>query len=84
MILWLRSLAFNIAFWLTTAVVALLGLPALLMPDHRRSIRVVRLYARIVLAELRLFCGIRLRVTGEEHLPRGGAAQGHARVSRRK
>lgn len=73
MILWLRSLAFNIAFWSTTALVAVFGLPVLAF-GQEATMRVVRVYARIVLAELRLLCGIEVRVTGTEFLPRGGAA----------
>jgi 1-acyl-sn-glycerol-3-phosphate acyltransferase len=68
-----RSALFNLGFHLLTAVCAVLALPVLLLP--RRAIRrVLRVYARLALAWLRLSCGIRLRVTGAEHLPRCGPA----------
>jgi 1-acyl-sn-glycerol-3-phosphate acyltransferase len=73
MILWLRSLAFNVAFWLTTAAVAVFGLPVLAF-GRFVAMRVVRVYARVVLIELRWLGGIEVRVTGAERLPRGGAA----------
>ncbi|TCZ55959.1 lysophospholipid acyltransferase family protein [Roseicella aquatilis] len=70
---WLRSLLFNIAFWIVTLVMGVLHLPLLLGPRQWLQPS-MRQHARIVLWLLRVLCGIRLRVEGAEHLPRGGAA----------
>jgi 1-acyl-sn-glycerol-3-phosphate acyltransferase len=73
MMIWLRSLVFNTAFWVATAAVGLLSVPLLLAP-WRWMVPVMRLYARIVLVLLRVICGIRVRVEGRENLPTGGPA----------
>jgi len=72
--LWLRSLLFNLAFWLTTAGCAVLFM--LLAPFISRPTlaRLIAGYAKLVLVELRWLCGVRLRLTGTEHLPRSGPA----------
>ena len=73
MMTWLRSLLFNLAFWLVTLVLGLLALPLLLAP-RRWLVPPMRWHAQAALALLRLFCGIRLRVEGRENLPTGGPA----------
>ncbi len=70
---WLRSVLFNIAFFGSTAMVAVLATPVLLAPG-RWTMPVIRFWAWLVVQELRLICGIRLHVTGREHLPQHGAA----------
>jgi 1-acyl-sn-glycerol-3-phosphate acyltransferase len=70
---WLRSLLFNLAFWAVTLVMGLLALPLLLAP-RQWLVRPMRWHAQVALALLRLFCGIRLRVEGQENLPTGGPA----------
>lgn len=70
---WLRSVLFNIAFFTSTAAVAVLATPVLLAPS-RWTMPVIRFWAWLVVQELRLICGIRLHVTGREHLPQQGAA----------
>jgi 1-acyl-sn-glycerol-3-phosphate acyltransferase len=74
MILWLRSLTFNLAFWVTTALVAFFGLPLLWAAPRRWVMVTIHWYARAVLFELRLLCGVTVRIEGGERLPRGGAA----------
>jgi 1-acyl-sn-glycerol-3-phosphate acyltransferase len=68
----LRSAVFNVVFF---AVSFLLTLPAtvvrLVAPD--RVIVWAQLWARILVASARLICGIRLEVTGLEHIPPGAA-----------
>ncbi|MCU0983971.1 MAG: 1-acyl-sn-glycerol-3-phosphate acyltransferase [Acetobacteraceae bacterium] len=67
----LRSALFNLAFFVFTALGALLLSPALLLPP-RAAIALVRWWAGRVLGLLRLVAGIDVRVTGQEHLPAAG------------
>jgi 1-acyl-sn-glycerol-3-phosphate acyltransferase len=68
-VIWLRSLAFNLGFFGVTAALAVLCLPLLARPDWTRV--VLHLWSRAVIALLPV-AGIRLRVTGLEHIPPGG------------
>jgi 1-acyl-sn-glycerol-3-phosphate acyltransferase len=68
--IWLRSLLFNLAFFSATATIALLLLPLALGPRRWLTLP-VRGWAAVVIWLLRVICGIRLRVTGAEHLPHG-------------
>lgn len=72
--LWIRSLAFNIAFWTTTACVALFGLPILFAAPRRWVMLTIRWYAKLVMVELRLISGVNVRIEGAERLPKAGAA----------
>jgi len=67
-----RSALFNALFFPMTAAAAVLGVPLLAAP-RGWLIAYVRGWARAVLWVLRWTCGIRLRVAGEENLPRGAA-----------
>jgi len=66
----LRSLLFQTAFYLTTAVFAIVGLPVLLMDRHR-----VQAYAKFWTGTevwlLEKICGTKLVWRGLENLPRG-------------
>lgn len=67
----LRSLLFNIVFLGGSALAAIVAL--LLLPAPRPwLVAYVRGWAKGVILALRLICGIRLRVTGLDHLPPGG------------
>jgi 1-acyl-sn-glycerol-3-phosphate acyltransferase len=66
---WLRSLAFNVGCFCATVVLALFCLPMLARPEWARL--VIRLWARSILALLPVV-GIRVRVSGLEHIPAGG------------
>lgn len=69
-----RSLLFSLAFFFWTLLLMLaLSLPVLLLP-RRRIVPLLRFFGGSVVVLLRLCCGIRLRVTGREHLPTTGAA----------
>jgi 1-acyl-sn-glycerol-3-phosphate acyltransferase len=70
---WLRSLAFNLAFYGITLVMGVTCLPLLLGP-RRWMIPPMRLYARIMVGLLRTICGIQVRVEGREWLPQAGPA----------
>lgn len=70
---WLRSLLFNLFFFGFGATYATLILPVMLLP-RRWLMPPMRFWAGSVVWGLRVICGVRLRVTGREHLPTGGAA----------
>lgn len=66
----LRSLLFNAFFYGWTAFCVIAGLPLLLGP--RAGIYYLgRVWAHPIIAALALLCGLRYRVVGREHLPRG-------------
>lgn len=66
----LRSALFNIAFFAISLVLTLLAtVVRFVSPSH--VIDVAMLWARSLLAAVRLICGIRLEVTGLEHIPLG-------------
>jgi 1-acyl-sn-glycerol-3-phosphate acyltransferase len=71
--MWLRSALFNLCFYVLTATMAVALLPLLAAP-RRWMLPPLRLWSRLVAALMRAICGIRLRVTGREHLPRPGEA----------
>lgn len=70
----LRSLLFNIVFYLLTAVWACLLMVTVILPGRGPVTRGVLLYARIVILLARVIAGIRVEVRGRENLPEGRAA----------
>jgi 1-acyl-sn-glycerol-3-phosphate acyltransferase len=68
----LRSLAFNLALYLFTAVMAIVGLPLLAAP-RRWAYRYGRLWAAAVLRLCAAIVGLRYEVLGREQLPSGPA-----------
>jgi 1-acyl-sn-glycerol-3-phosphate acyltransferase len=67
----LRSLVFNVSFFVLTFVVTLLA--TLVRPfGWKPVVWFGTLWSRSLLLAARVFCGIRLRVEGLEHLPPGG------------
>jgi 1-acyl-sn-glycerol-3-phosphate acyltransferase len=73
MMVWLRSALFNLLFFSITAGLTVAGMPLLLAP-RRVVLAVIRWWAGLILALLRLLCGVELRVTGAVHLPAAGPA----------
>jgi len=71
--IWLRSALFNVFFFAISAVICVLGY-LLCLARPQATILVPMVWARIVLAGLRLICGIRLELEGREFLPNGGPA----------
>ncbi|MFN8983749.1 MAG: lysophospholipid acyltransferase family protein [Alphaproteobacteria bacterium] len=70
--IWLRSAIFNLLFMTSTALGAIIAMA--LLPFHPRAIRrFIRLWARAMLGLLRLVCGIRVSVTGLQHIAPGAA-----------
>jgi 1-acyl-sn-glycerol-3-phosphate acyltransferase len=68
----LRSVAFNLVFYLWMAVLGMVCLPVLLLP-RRYAWAVGRMYVRHVMALLRGVVGLDYRIRGAGHLPRGPA-----------
>jgi 1-acyl-sn-glycerol-3-phosphate acyltransferase len=67
----LRSALFNVFFFAATFVLTLYGTAVrLVLPD--RALGVAMLWARVVVGGLRVICGIRLEVSGQEQLRGGG------------
>jgi 1-acyl-sn-glycerol-3-phosphate acyltransferase len=71
-VLWLRSLAFNVGWYLGTTVLAIVGMPLLLAP-RRWVVGWARLWIVFVLWWLRVTVGLTHRVVGRENLPPGPA-----------
>lgn len=67
----LRSALFNITFIGGTALTVLFGLPLLAAP-RPVMVAYVRVWSRLMVAALRILCGIRLDVTGLDRIPAGG------------
>ncbi|GJD48883.1 1-acyl-sn-glycerol-3-phosphate acyltransferase [Methylobacterium crusticola] len=65
-----RSLLFNVLFYLATAVMMIGGLPAL--ASRRGVIRLAQVWARVMLWLLRVIVGLRVEFRGLEHRPPGG------------
>ena len=70
---WLRSALFNAFFFSFSVVLCVLG-SLLCLARPQATILVPMAWARIVLAGLRLICGIRLELEGREYLPSAGPA----------
>jgi 1-acyl-sn-glycerol-3-phosphate acyltransferase len=68
--IWIRSVAFNILFYLTLVVMCVIALPTMLLP-YRYLIGMAKLWACISLWLLRVICGVGFELRGAEHLPRG-------------
>ncbi|RVU13906.1 lysophospholipid acyltransferase family protein [Methylobacterium oryzihabitans] len=65
-----RSLLFNLAFYLMTAAIMIAGLPTL--ASRRGVLWTARTWARATLVLLRAICGIRVEFRGLAHIPPGG------------
>ncbi|ACL56297.1 lysophospholipid acyltransferase family protein [Methylobacterium nodulans] len=66
----LRSLAFNVAFYVVTAVMMIGGLFCLV--SRRGVLRLAQTWARVTLRLLHWIVGIRVEFRGLEHIPPGG------------
>jgi 1-acyl-sn-glycerol-3-phosphate acyltransferase len=70
--LWLRSLCFNLGWYVGTAAIAIVGSPILLLP-RRAVVAWAQFWVRFCLWWLRLTVGLTHRVRGAENLPTGPA-----------
>lgn len=68
----LRATLFNVLFFTLTALIALAGLPILVL-SGRATRRIANLWARLMLRLLALIVGLDYQVRGREHLPDGPA-----------
>jgi 1-acyl-sn-glycerol-3-phosphate acyltransferase len=68
----IRSALFNVFFFVTTFLLTLPGTVVRIIAPHR-VLGVARLWARLLVMGVRVFCGIRLEVFGREYLRKGGA-----------
>jgi 1-acyl-sn-glycerol-3-phosphate acyltransferase len=66
----LGSLLFNVGFYLLSAILAIAGLPLLVLPA-RLNVAYARLWVRLSLGLLRATCGLTHVVHGRENLPAG-------------
>jgi 1-acyl-sn-glycerol-3-phosphate acyltransferase len=65
-----RSIAFNLLFYLTTLIYLVIALPTFFMP-YRAIIAVARAWGRANLALLRIVAGIDIEVRGADKIPKG-------------
>jgi 1-acyl-sn-glycerol-3-phosphate acyltransferase len=72
MMVWLRSFIFALGMWIFTPLYTLVILLSFPCKPHTRY-RVIRQWSRIMLAWLRLTCGLTYRVVGQENIPPGPA-----------
>ncbi len=66
----LRSTVFNIAFYVVTALMMLLGIWLLIGP-RSWAMQGLRLHGLVCLWLLKVICGTRVEVRGREHIPEG-------------
>jgi 1-acyl-sn-glycerol-3-phosphate acyltransferase len=66
-----RALAFNLVFWIGTAIFGVAGLPFLLTP-RRTAMRFGRFWAQAVLLALKLIVGLDGDIRGRHNIPAGG------------
>ncbi|MBN9010901.1 MAG: 1-acyl-sn-glycerol-3-phosphate acyltransferase, partial [Rhizobiales bacterium] len=69
--LFLRSLLFNIAFYVATAICLLLPLPVYFILPQGFAMWVVRTWARVVLWLLKVIVGLTYEVRGRDNVPSG-------------
>ena len=70
MLILLRSIVFNILFYLNTLILLIMALPTFFLP-YRAIIWVAKTWGRINLVLLRVVAGIKIEVRGREKIPRG-------------
>lgn len=68
----IRSFLFNIALWVTTIFLIIIGLPIMLGPP-KSIFWLARTWGHVNYFWLRIIVGIKYEITGQEHLPEGPA-----------
>jgi 1-acyl-sn-glycerol-3-phosphate acyltransferase len=68
----LRSAVFNVVFFAVSFVVTLVA-TAVRFVAPRYVLNIAMIWARVLVAAVRIICGIRLDVSGFEHIPSGAA-----------
>ena len=70
--IWLRSIAFAIVFYLWTLIAAILLLPTLILPRAAAQWG-LKSWAKVDVALLSAICGVRVEVRGRQYMPTGPA-----------
>ena len=68
--IWLRSLIYNIVFYVNLVLFLVLGTPFYLTP-RKWSVRALQAWASTSVWWLRIICGTRMEVRGAENIPQG-------------
>ncbi|MDB5431730.1 MAG: 1-acyl-sn-glycerol-3-phosphate acyltransferase [Caulobacter sp.] len=68
--IWLRSLAFTVAFYVWSAGIAIVMTPILLGP-RRWTVGMINCWSRVVIWLTRVVAGVKTEFRGLEHLPKG-------------
>ncbi len=68
----IRSLIFNLVFYVNLILFLILGAPFFFTP-RKWSIAALKLWAKVSLWWLRIICGTRLEVKGLQHVPKGAS-----------
>jgi 1-acyl-sn-glycerol-3-phosphate acyltransferase len=71
-VIWLRSLVFNLLFYVNLLLFLVLGAEFFLVP-RKRAVSALQAWALTSLWLLRVICGIQMEVRGRENLPQGAA-----------
>jgi 1-acyl-sn-glycerol-3-phosphate acyltransferase len=69
-VLYLRSLIFNIAFYINLTILCIIAIPTLFMP-YRAIIWIAKLWARTSIWLLRVICNTKTEFRGLEKIPKG-------------
>jgi len=69
-VLYIRSLCFNISFYLVLIVFLIGGLPVFLFP-HKAAVRTMQLWGKTCFVLMRVFAGISVEIRGREHIAPG-------------
>ena len=67
----MRSVLFQVAYWLTSILFVLLALPLVLIPSRRPITAWITLYTKLMVLWMRHIAGIRITVEGRERVPAG-------------
>lgn len=65
-----RSIAFNVLFYLNTLILLVVALPTFFLP-YRAIIEVARFWAKVSLVLLRVVAGVKMEVRGRDKIPKG-------------
>ena len=70
MVVALRSVVFNILFYLNTVIFLIIGLPTFLMP-YQAIVEVAKTWGRVNLVLLRVVAGVKFELRGRDRIPPG-------------
>ena len=70
MVVALRSIAFNVLFYLNTVVFLIIGLPTFVMP-YQAIVEVAKAWGRVNLFLLRVVAGVKFELRGRDKIPPG-------------